>query len=128
MREYLATRLHEAGCDTIFGVSGDYSTEFLESLGDNSKGVNIGKLIDSSNEQEAAYAAEGYAKATGGLGAVNATYRSGTFASLNGIASAFVERVPVIMINGAPKDCNFAEFATDNIMFHHMPINSYLAM
>lgn len=51
---------------------------------------------------QGAYAADGYARVTGGLGVLCTTFGVGELSAVNGIAGAFAERVPVLHIVGVP--------------------------
>ncbi len=94
--EYLIKRLEEIGLKHIFGVVGDYSLEIFHLLEKSSI-----KIINTCNELNAGYAADGYAR-TAGLSAVCVTYGVGGFSVYNAIAGSYAERLPVIVISGAP--------------------------
>ena len=55
------------------------------------------QLISCCNELNAAYAADGYARATGGPAAVVVTFSVGALSALNGIAGAYAEWLPVVI-------------------------------
>lgn len=96
---YLMSRLEELGVDRIFGVAGNYTAALLDTiLEDPSTHLSIS---GSANEMCAGFAADAYARYRG-FGATFVTYSVGAFSMLNTIAGSFVERVPVLMINGAP--------------------------
>jgi hypothetical protein len=67
---YLAKRLVQAGLSHYFTVPGDYTLSLLDEL---LKEEQL-NMVGCCNELNAAYAADGYARATGGLGAVCVTY------------------------------------------------------
>ena len=56
--------------------------------------------IGNTNELNASYAADGYARMKG-ISAMVTTFGVGELSAVNGIAGAFAERVPVIQITGA---------------------------
>lgn len=96
---YLATRLEQLGLDRMFGVAGNYTAAFLDTiLADPDNSIAISR---SANEICAGFAADAYARYRG-VGAVFVTYSVGAFTLLNTIAGSFVEYVPVLLINGAP--------------------------
>jgi indolepyruvate decarboxylase len=95
--QYLLNRLSEIGIRDIFGVPGDYNLSFLDYVEDN---PNL-NWIGNSNELNAAYAADGYARMNG-VAAMITTFGVGELSALNGIAGSFAEQVPVIQITGAP--------------------------
>ncbi|WP_414468255.1 alpha-keto acid decarboxylase family protein [Methanobacterium sp. ACI-7] len=92
---YLAKRLEQMGIEHYFVVPGDFNLMLLDELLKNNKLKQIG----GSNELNAAYAAEGYARVRGAA-AVVVTFNVGAFSAINGIASAYAERLPVIFISG----------------------------
>ncbi|MGZ7048024.1 MAG: thiamine pyrophosphate-binding protein, partial [Methanobacterium sp.] len=92
---YLAKRLEQMGIEHYFVVPGDYNLMLLDELLKNNKLKQIG----SSNELNASYAAEGYARIKG-AGAIVVTFNVGAFSAINGIAGAFAERLPIIFISG----------------------------
>ncbi|MFL5626278.1 MAG: thiamine pyrophosphate-binding protein, partial [Ktedonobacteraceae bacterium] len=81
---YLATRLEQMGLKHYFMVPGDYNLILLDQLLWNKNIQQIG----CSNELNAAYAAEGYARVNG-AGAIVVTFNVGAFSALNGIAGAY---------------------------------------
>src|ERR1700760_2415170 len=91
---YLADRLEQIGIQHYFMVPGDYNLVLLDQLLDNKKIEQIG----CCNELNAAYAAEGYARLNGAA-AVVTTFNVGAFSALNGIAGAYAERLPVILVS-----------------------------
>jgi indolepyruvate decarboxylase len=94
--EFLLRRLQEAGIRHIFGVPGDYNLEFMQQLEDRGEPAWIGNC----NELNASYATDAYARING-LGALSVTYGVGALSAINGIAGAYSEHVPVILICGS---------------------------
>jgi len=99
--EYLLTRLKEIGVDHLFGVPGDFVLGFFNQVLKSDL-----KYVGTCNELNAAYAADGYARIRG-IGAFSATYGVGELSAINGVAGAFAERVPVVVITGSPATINF---------------------
>jgi indolepyruvate decarboxylase len=99
--EYLLTRLKEIGVDHLFGVPGDFVLGFLNQVLKSDL-----KYIGTCNELNAAYAADGYARIRG-IGAFTSTYGVGELSAVNGVAGAYAERVPVVVITGSPATINF---------------------
>src|SRR5580700_1717388 len=93
---FLLRRLQEAGIRHIFGVPGDYNLGLMQQLEDRGEPVWIGNC----NELNASYATDGYARING-LGAMIVTHGVGTLSAVNGIAGAYSEHVPVILISGS---------------------------
>ncbi len=94
--EFLLRRLEEAGIKHIFGVPGDYNLGFMQQLEDRGEPAWVGNC----NELNASYATDAYARITG-LGAMIVTHGVGTLSAVNGIAGAYSEHVPVILISGS---------------------------
>jgi indolepyruvate decarboxylase len=99
--EYLLTRLKEIGVDHLFGVPGDFVLGFFNQVLKSDV-----KYVGTCNELNAAYAADGYARIRG-IGAFASTYGVGELSAINGVAGAFAERVPVVVITGSPATINF---------------------
>jgi len=93
---YLLARLKEIGVDHIFGVPGDFVLGFFNRMLKSDV-----KYVGTCNELNAAYAADGYARIKG-IGAFASTFGVGEMSAINGVAGAFAERVPVVVITGSP--------------------------
>jgi hypothetical protein len=91
---YLATRLEQIGLEHYFVVPGDFNLVLLDQLLENKNMEQIG----CTNELNASYAAEGYARVNG-CGAVVTTMNVGAFSALNGVAGAYAARLPVIFVS-----------------------------
>jgi hypothetical protein len=88
---YLKTRLEQLGLGAMFGVAGNYTAGFLDTiLADPDSSIRIST---NANEICAGYAADAYARYNG-IGALYVTYSVGAFSLLNTIAGSFVEQVP----------------------------------
>lgn len=107
--EYLLARLKEIGIDHLFGVPGDFVLGFL-----NAVLTSDVQYIGTCNELNAAYAADGYARLHG-AGAFATTFGVGELSAINGVAGAFAERVPVVVITGSPSTASFR----DRPLLHH---------
>jgi indolepyruvate decarboxylase len=94
--DYLITRLAQAGARHMFGVPGDYVLDFMDHLA----GSPV-RLIGTCNELNAGYAADAYARING-IGAAVVTYDVGGLSILNAVAGAYAERVPLVVVSGAP--------------------------
>ena len=93
---FLLRRLQEAGIRHLFGVPGDYNLGLMQQLEDRGEPAWIGNC----NELNASYATDAYARING-LGAIIVTHGVGTLSAVNGIAGAYAEHVPVILISGS---------------------------
>jgi TPP-dependent 2-oxoacid decarboxylase len=99
--EYLLIRLKEIGVDHLFGVPGDFVLGFFNQVLKSDV-----KYVGTCTELNAAYAADGYARIRG-IGAFSSTYGVGELSAVNGVAGAFAERVPVVVITGSPATIHF---------------------
>lgn len=108
--EYLVKKLEELGITDFFGVPGDYNFNILYAIENNPETNWIG----CTNELNAGYAADGYARIKG-FGAVVTTYGVGELSAINAIAGSFAENVPVISIVGVPTSKNIEE----KTLLHH---------
>ena len=89
--------LIEQGCDTVFGYPGGQVINLFDELYIARDRVNH---ILTAHEQGAAHAADGYARATGKVGVVIATSGPGATNLVTGIATAFLDSVPLVAITG----------------------------
>ncbi|ESQ87180.1 hypothetical protein ABAC460_20630 [Asticcacaulis sp. AC460] len=111
--EYIAIRLRQSGCQTLFGVPGATCDSMFDAA--SKRGM---KLVITASDLEAGYAADGYARMRG-LGAVCVTYGVGTLSLINAIAGAYVERSPVVVINGGPTGEDLTRYREDGTLFSH---------
>lgn len=95
--EYLIKKLEELGINDFFGLPGDYNFNILYAV-ENNPNTN---WIGCTNELNAGYAADGYARMRG-YGAIITTYGVGELSAINAIAGSNAENVPVISIVGVP--------------------------
>lgn len=87
--------LKEQGVDTIFGYPGGAILNIYDALYKYKKDFNH---ILTSHEQGAAHAADGYARATGKVGVCFATSGPGATNLVTGIATAYMDSVPIVAI------------------------------
>jgi len=99
--DYLINRLHNVhGVDDIFMISGGGAMHLDDSIG-KCEGLNY---ICNHHEQACAIAAEGYARISGKLAAVNVTTGPGGTNTLTGVFGQWTDSVPVIYISGQVKE------------------------
>src|SRR5690242_2874504 len=94
--EILVACLEREGVDTIFAYPGGASMEIHQAL---TRSTKI-RTVLPRHEQGGAFAAEGYARATGRAGVCLATSGPGATNLVTGIADAFMDSVPLIAITG----------------------------
>ena len=93
--EIIIECLKEQGVDTIFGYPGGAILNVYDELYKHRKEI---RHILTSHEQGAAHAADGYARATGKVGVCMATSGPGATNLVTGIATAFMDSVPLVAI------------------------------
>ncbi|MEG6614557.1 biosynthetic-type acetolactate synthase large subunit [Pseudoclostridium thermosuccinogenes] len=89
--------LKEQGVDTIFGFPGGAVLNIYDAL---YKAKDDIRHILTSHEQGAAHAADGYARATGKVGVCIATSGPGATNLVTGIATAYMDSVPMVAFTG----------------------------
>lgn len=93
--EIVVECLKEQGVDTIFGYPGGAILNIYDALYKHSSEI---RHILTSHEQGAAHAADGYARATGRVGVCMATSGPGATNLVTGIATAYMDSVPMVAI------------------------------
>jgi acetolactate synthase-1/2/3 large subunit len=93
--EIVVECLKEQGVDTVFGYPGGTILNVYDALYQHSNEINH---ILTSHEQGAAHAADGYARATGKVGVCLATSGPGATNLVTGIATAYMDSVPMVAI------------------------------
>lgn len=95
--QILIQTLIDQGVDTIFGYPGGAVLNIYDALYE--KQAQLRHVI-TSHEQGAAHAADGYARSTGKTGVVLATSGPGATNLVTGIATAYMDSVPMVAITG----------------------------
>src|SRR4051794_25322752 len=115
VKQYLIDRLTELGGKHMFGLPGNYNAEFLL------EAQRSGKLtwIGTSNEMEAGYAADAYARLSRRIGICCVTYGVGSFSALNAFAGSHVEVLPVVLINGSAPSTKVQQLINQGVLFAH---------
>lgn len=93
--EIVVECLKEQGVDTVFGYPGGTILNVYDALYKHSNEITH---ILTSHEQGAAHAADGYARATGKVGVCMATSGPGATNLVTGIATAYMDSVPMVAI------------------------------
>ena len=93
--------LKEQGVDTVFGYPGGAILNIYDALYKNSDMI---KHILTAHEQAASHAADGYARASGKVGVCLATSGPGATNIVTGIATAYMDSIPIVAIT-----CNVAK-------------------
>ena len=95
--DILVKTLIEQGCDTVFGYPGGQILNVYDSLYTHQDQLNH---ILTAHEQGAAHAADGYARTTGKVGVVISTSGPGATNLVTGIATAYLDSIPIVAICG----------------------------
>ena len=95
--EILIECLKEQGVDTIFGYPGGSVLNIYDALYKHKDEI---RHILTSHEQGASHAADGYARSTGKVGVCLATSGPGATNLVTGIATAYMDSVPMVAITG----------------------------
>ena len=116
--------LKEQGVDTVFGYPGGTILNIYDELYKNSDDINH---ILVSHEQGAAHAADGYARSTGKVGVCMATSGPGATNLVTGIATAYMDSVPLVAItaNVAKSGLGKDSFQEIDIVGATMPITKH---
>ena len=100
--EILVKSLIDEGVETIFGYPGGAVLNIYDSLYMYKDKINH---ILTCHEQNAAHAADGYSRATGKVGVCLATSGPGATNLVTGIATAYMDSIPIVAITGnVPKN------------------------
>ena len=95
--DYIVQRLADEGIEHCFGVPGDYAFPVCDAVERNQKI----KWIGCSNELNASYAADGYARVRGAA-MLSTTYAVGELSAINGVMGAKAEHSLVYHVVGIP--------------------------
>lgn len=124
--EAIIASLEAEGVDTVFGYPGGQAIKIYDALYDSKKI----KHVLARHEQAATHEADGYARATGKTGVVIVTSGPGATNTVTGIATAYMDSVPLVVITGqVPRSIIGTDaFQESDIVGITMPIvkHSYL--
>lgn len=109
--DYLVAYLRKIGVTHLFGIPGDLVINLFFKFG-RPRGL---KIITLSHEPGIGFAADGYARSTGRIGAICVTYGAGGHNMVNPVAGSFAERVPILVISGGPGE----EERKLGVLIHH---------
>jgi acetolactate synthase I/II/III large subunit len=109
----LADYLRQAQVTHVFGYPGESLVEFIEAAR-----LEGPEVVSAVREASAAFMAEGAAMRTGTVGACLSTLGPGSTALLNGVASAHLDRVPLLAVSGQV-DSSREQFWTHQLIDHN---------
>ncbi|QGZ38003.1 phenylpyruvate decarboxylase [Pseudoduganella flava] len=107
----LLTALRAAGARELFGLPGDFILPFLMQAEES----GILPLYTLSHEPSIGFAADAAARFGGGIGVAVVTYGAGALNLVNAVAAAYAEKVPLVVISGAPG----AHERNGGLLLHH---------
>ena len=110
--ELLARYVHAAGVRHIFGYPGESVIDFMEAARQHDLGV-----VSAVREATAAFMAQAAAMVTGRPGVCLSTLGPGSTAVLNGVASATLDRVPMLAVSGQIESSR-EQFFTHQVVDH----------
>jgi acetolactate synthase-1/2/3 large subunit len=101
----LCRALVDSGVHTLFGIPGTHNIEFYDAL---SEEESLSPIL-VTDEQSAGFMADGYYRSSGRMAALNLVPGAGLTHALSGIAEAFLDQIPMLVIMCAPRhDLRFA--------------------
>ncbi len=107
----LLTALRAHGARELFGLPGDFILPFFVAA----EQSGILPLYTLSHEPAIAFAADAAARYGGGIGVAVVTYGAGALNLVNATAAAYAEKVPLVIISGAPG----AREREGGLLLHH---------
>ena len=121
--QIIVETLIEQGASTVFGYPGGQVIDIYDALYLAQDRIHH---IITAHEQGAAHAADGYARATGEVGVVIATSGPGATNLVTGIATAYLDSVPLVAITGnVPNSLigrdSFQEVDITGVTMHSVP-------
>jgi indolepyruvate decarboxylase len=122
LSQALLHALHDHGAREIFGIPGDFVLAFMRQA----EQAGILPLYTLSHEPAVGFAADAAARYHSRLGVAVVTYGAGALNLVNAAASAYAEKVPLVIISGAP---GVAERASGYLLHHQArTLDSQLAI
>ena len=111
LAERLLQALRQRGATEVFGIPGDFALPLFREF----ERSAMLPLYTLSHEPALGFAADAAARARGGLGVAAVTYGAGALNIVNAVAGAYAERVPLVILSGAPA----AHEAASGYLLHH---------
>lgn len=117
---YLNKRLRQIGVSHVFAIPGDYIEGWVSTLDDPTSSAGLVR-VHPNNEVSATYAADAMGRsAAGTVGCAAFTYGVGALNAAQAVAGAYVERVPLVLINGSPSLAQVHSERDQGVLYHHM--------
>jgi len=102
--EIIARYLEKEGVEYLVGIPGHGSTNLLDAFNDSDV-----EVIQPRHEQGAAHLADGYARASGEPLAVFTSIGPGATNTVTGVATAYVDSIPMVVFTGAPQTHEYGQ-------------------
>jgi indolepyruvate decarboxylase len=111
LAERVLQALRQRGATEVFGIPGDFALPLFREF---ERSATL-PLYTLSHEPAVGFAADAAARSRGGLGVAAVTYGAGALNLVNAVAGAYAERVPLVVLSGAPA----AHEAASGYLLHH---------
>jgi indolepyruvate decarboxylase len=111
LTQSLLLALKARGATEVFGIPGDFALPLFREM----ERAALLPVHTLSHEPGVGFAADAAARVRGGLGVAAVTYGAGAFNLVNAVAGAYAERVPLVVLSGAPA----AHEAASGYLLHH---------
>jgi acetolactate synthase-1/2/3 large subunit len=111
--QLLAHALHAAGIDLVFGMPGGEVVAVLDAM--RQRGIRFELM---HHETSAVFAADAYARSTGGIGCVLTTLGPGATNAVAGVAHAWLDRAPVVIITAQKPDDLLPDYTHQVVDLH----------
>lgn len=115
LSQFLISEIKQNGINEVYGIAGDFVLDLFSRL-EESEAFNIIRL---SHEPGIGFAAQAASRATNNLGICCVTYGVGALNTINPVACAYAERVPLVLISGGPGK----KEAESGLLLHHQVKN-----
>ncbi|MFH2008329.1 MAG: thiamine pyrophosphate-dependent enzyme [bacterium] len=115
LAEFLFSHLAELSVRHVFGIPGDYILPLYRTL-ESTPGI---APVVATHEPCAAFSADAYGRQAG-LGVLLVTYGVGGFNALNGVAGAYAEQSPLLVISGGPPRGYTTDGDPLHVLLHHV--------
>ena len=102
--EIIASYLEKEGVEYLAGIPGHGSTNLLDAFNDSTV-----EVLQPRHEQGAAHLADGYARASGEPLAVFTSIGPGATNTVTGVATAYVDSIPMVVFTGAPQTHEYGQ-------------------
>jgi indolepyruvate decarboxylase len=119
--DYIIERLIQQKVEALFGVPAVYCAALYAAaarVNPPAPAPAVFRTIVTSSDLEAGYAADGYARVRG-LSAIGVAYGVGTLSLINAVAGAYLERSPIVIVNGGPSQSNIDLQTRTGVLFSH---------